>query len=124
MTCSGDPDAEEAASRGEGWSFSFLVEECPGVLALYDDDAIELLAFGLVQGHQHNPTRLGLGRQQLSHIEGALDDDSGTLVGSRFGPLCCQSSADLIGCSEEPYEPRGGEQFREFVAGFPGSRAQ
>lgn len=65
VTCSGDPDAEKAASRSEGRSFPLLIEERPGVLALNDDDAIELLALGLVQGHQHNATRLGLGRQQL-----------------------------------------------------------
>jgi hypothetical protein len=95
MPRSSDPDPQHTAAVLEFGRFVFL-EERASAISLHDDDGIELLSFGFVDGHQDASARRAISTNKALLIEDGGDalDRAGICRGSR--PELAQRRRDRI----------------------------
>jgi hypothetical protein len=84
MPRSGDPNPQHTAAVFVSWRFVFLQERASPI-SLQDDDGIEFLSFGFVDGHQDASARRAISTNKALLIEDGGDalDRAGASPGAR-----------------------------------------
>ena len=100
----GDADAQQASCCGSLRLGVRVAKEVALVLPLDEQDAIELLALGLVDGHEHAAAWVALVGLESAYLERAAYEVDGAAVATAEIPRRGKSASDLIGCAEESDE--------------------